>query len=212
MNHIDGSSALSLDGYYTLADWRTWPADERWELVNGRPFAMSPAPRVQHQEKAFDLGRRLGNFLEGKPCKVFMAPLDVFLDDATADDTTADDATADDTTAEGAVGDEAGGGGNVVEPDVLAVCDPARIHDDGIHGAPDFVAEVLSDGTANRDFGIKRELYERNGVREYWIIQPETSTVFQYLLDGSSFALAREHRRGTTVASAVFPGFTWLCP
>jgi Uma2 family endonuclease len=195
MDHTGGTSALKPDGRYTLAEWRSWPDGERWELVNGQAFAMSPAPRVRHQDCAFDLGRRLGNFLEGKLCKAYMAPLDVFLEEAASPTSGAD---APD--------------GSVVQPDVLVVCDPAKVREDGIHGAPDFVAEVLSDATANKDLGIKRELYERSGVREYWIIQPETATVLQYVRTESGFAPARELRRGVRADSAVFPGFGWVCP
>ena len=193
MNQADGSSALDLGKRYTLADWRSWPDDERWELIDGAAYNMSPAPKVKHQDRAFDLGRDLANYLEQKPCKVFMAPLDVFLPEVDKD---RGDATGRDT---------------VVQPDVLAVCDPDKIHEDGIHGAPDFVAEVLSDATANKDFGVKRELYEKSGVREYWIIQPETATVYQYVLEGAIFAPVREFRRGVPVASAVFSGFSWVC-
>lgn len=187
MARTEGTSALKPDGRYTLADWRAWPPGERWELIDGLAYAMSPAPRVPHQEKAFDLGRKLGNFLEGKPCRPFMAPLDVFLYESEGD-------------------------GVVVEPDVMVVCDPAKIRDDGIHGAPDFVAEVLSDSTANKDFGVKKELYERAGVREYWIIHPDTGATFQYLRDGAIFAPVREHRRGVKVESSIFQGFDWTCP
>ena len=188
MTRTEGTSALRLEGTYTLADWRSWPAGERWELIDGIAYDMSPAPKVSHQEKSYDLGRKLGNFLEGKPCRPFMAPLDVFLEES---------------------GDESGG--VVVEPDVMAVCDPEKIADDGIHGAPDFVAEVLSDSTANKDFGAKKELYERTGVLEYWIIHPDTCTVFQYVRAGSLFAPLREHRRGVPVHSSIFPGFSWEC-
>ena len=179
---------IKPDKIYTLEDWRSWPEGERWELIDGRAYAMSPAPKVRHQERAFELGRKLADFLEGKPCKVFMAPLDVFLDEEDADRAA-----------------------TIVQPDVLAVCDPAKIGEEGIHGAPDFVAEVLSDGTANKDFGIKKELYERNGVREYWIIQPDTGTVFQYVLEGELFMPLKEHRRGVPVLSVLFPGFSWTC-
>ena len=186
MARSEGTSALKHDGRYTLADWRSWPDNERWELIDGVAYAMSPAPRVPHQDKAFDLGRQLGNFLEGKPCRLFMAPLDVFLDEAERED-----------------------GGIVVEPDVMVVCNPGKIADDGIHGAPDFVAEVLSDSTAHKDFGVKKELYERTGVGEYWIIHPDTGAVFQYVRDGALFAPVKEHRRGEAVQSAIFSGISW---
>lgn len=189
MTKTEGTSALKRDERYTLADWRSWPAEERWELIDGIAYGMSPAPRVPHQEKAYDLGRQIGNFLVGKPCKPYMAPLDVFLEEAERDD-----------------------GGIVVEPDVMVVCDHGKIANDGIHGAPDFVAEVLSDSTANKDFGIKKELYERAGVREYWIVQPETGTVFQYIRNGALFAPVKEYRRGVAVHSSIFEGFSWSCP
>ena len=197
MNPTEGGSALDLEKRYTLADWRSWPDEERWELINGVAYNMSPAPRVKHQDRAFDMGRNLANWLEDKPCKVFMAPLDVFL--PKMDTKTKDNARESDS------------GATVVQPDVLAVCDPDKIHDDGIHGAPDFVVEVLSDSTANKDFSIKLELYEKSGVREYWIIQPETATVYQFVLEGDTFAPVREFRRGVPVTSAVFTGFSWLC-
>ena len=185
MGKVDGTSALKLDARYTLADWRSWPEGERWELIDGLAYAMSPAPRVPHQAQAGELFGELRHYLKGKPCRVFMAPLDVFLEE------------------------EGESGSTVVEPDVIAVCESAKIRDDGIHGAPDFAAEVLSESTASKDFGVKKELYERAGVREYWIIHPDTGAVFQYLRDGALFAPVKEHRRGQIVESAVFPGFRW---
>jgi len=197
MNQTEGSSALDLEKRYTLADWRSWPDDERWELINGVAYSMSPSPREKHQDRAGQLFARLFIWLENKPCKVYMAPLDVFLPKPgiqAKKNTSASDSS--DT---------------VVQPDVLAVCDPDKINDNGIHGAPDFVVEVLSDSTANKDFSIKLELYEQSGVREYWIVQPETATVFQYVLEGATFAPVREFRRGMPVPSAVFAGFSWAC-
>jgi len=187
MARTDGTSALKREGRFTLADWRAWPEGERWELIDGVAYAMSPSPRVAHQGAAFDLGRRLGNFLEGKPCRVFMAPLDVFLFEGE---------------------DDAG----VVEPDVLAVCDQGKVGEDGIHGAPDFIAEVLSDSTAARDLGAKKEAYERAGVREYWIIHTETRSVFRYQRSGERFAPLTEFRRDEAAVSVVFEGFAWVCP
>jgi Uma2 family endonuclease len=183
-----GTSALKEHERFTLEDWKKWPPNERWELIDGLAYSMGPAPRVPHQEIAGDLYAELRIYLKGKPCKVFIAPLDVFL------------------------GEEAGAGEHVVEPDVLALCDTSKIQDDGIHGAPDFVAEVLSETTAHKDFGIKRDLYERSGVQEYWIIHSDTSAVYQYVLEDGRFGPLKEYRRGEAVPSAVFPGFTWMCP
>lgn len=182
-----GTSALTRDQHFTLADWRTWPEGERWEIIDGMAWNMSPAPRVPHQRLTLDLGRRLANFLEGKPCQPFVAPVDVFLSAKDLED-------------------------SVVEPDVFVVCDPDKVADDGIHGAPDFVAEVLSESTAYKDLGAKKALYERAGVREYWIIHPGTRSVQVFVRDSQGFLPAREYPVGNAVPSAALPGFCWSCP
>lgn len=92
---------------------------------------------------------------------------------------------------------------------MLVVCDGDKIKNDGIHGAPDFVAEVLSEGTAAKDLGAKKELYERAGVREYWIIHPDTRSVFRYILEDGRYAPVTEFRRGESVQSLVLSGFSW---
>ena len=65
---------------------------------------------------------------------------------------------------------------------------------------------MLSDSTANKDFGVKKELYERSGIREYWINHPDTGAAFQYVRDGALFAPVKEHRRGVAVHSSIFCG------
>lgn len=75
---------------YTYGDYRTWPGDVRYELVDGAALMMAPAPSVDHQTLAFEVGRQLGNALEGHPCRVLLAPVDVLL--SRADET--DDAVA----------------------------------------------------------------------------------------------------------------------
>lgn len=182
----DGSSALKARKGFSLADWRGWPDDERWELINGKAWNMSPAPHTQHQRLARQLITALSVLLEGKACEPFVAPVDVFL---------------------GGDHDEAD---TVVQPDVMVVCDPSKVHDDGIHGAPDLVVEILSDSTAGKDLGPKKALYEEADVRELWIINPVDGTVFQYVHHGQGFAPILEHKPGSTVVSAVIPGFAWI--
>jgi Uma2 family endonuclease len=164
MADIHGTKALRRDGRFTLADWRSWPADERWELIGGEAYDMSPAPRVNHQERAGDLYHDLRLFLKAKPCKPYISPIDVFLDE-----------------------------------------------DNGIHGAPDFVAEILSEGTAYKDLGAKKDLYARHGVREYWVVHPGSGSVTVFRHDGKGFAPGVEFPAGTAVTSAALPGFSWLC-
>lgn len=183
-----GGSALKPDARYTAADYRSWTDEERWELIDGVAWSMSPAPSRQHQKLVVDLGGEMRDFLKGKPCEVYVAPIDVYLAD--------DPAAADEEIV------------HVVQPDVLVVCDPKKLVDEGIRGAPDFIAEVLSPSTALKDLEQKKALYEQHGVREYWTIRPDGS-LFVWVLDGPRFAPAAEYRPEQAVPSAALPGFTW---
>jgi Uma2 family endonuclease len=150
------NSALKEEEYYTYADYLEWDTDERYELIDGIPYLMSPAPTPVHQEIHAELMRIIGNFLHKKPCKVFSAPFDVRLDADGDDDT-------------------------VVQPDVLVICDKNKIDSRGCVGAPDMVIEITSPSTGNRDHGIKLERYLDAGVKEYWIADPESKTVQVYI-------------------------------
>ena len=132
---------------YTYADYVTWPGDERWELIDGVPYAMSPAPTIGHQRIAGEIHRQLANFLKGKPCEAFIAPVDVRLNADNDDDI-------------------------VVQPDVLVVCDKNKLDGKCCNGAPDFVVEILSPSTADHDRVNKFQVYVAAGVREYWIVDP----------------------------------------
>jgi Uma2 family endonuclease len=189
MGKTEGSSAVKEGGTFTLEQWKAWPEDERWELIGGTAYCMSPAPRVSHQKIVIRLAHTLCTFLEGKPCTPLVAPVDLFLP-------------------EGVEGSEE----TVVQPDVMVVCDPEKIEEDGIHGAPDFVAEVLSESTAYKDLNEKKSLYERSGVREYWIVNPGSGSVFRYELKGRRYGPVSEVPRGTAVNSSALPGFAWRMP
>jgi len=107
----------------TYADYLTWDDGQRWEIIDGEAFCMSPAPATEHQVIAGDVYAQLSFQLRGKRCQPFIAPLDVRLPKPGQDDATTD---------------------RVVQPDVLVVCDPAKYDHRGVRGAPDFVVEVLS--------------------------------------------------------------------
>lgn len=148
---------LQENRHYTYADYCTWDDSEQWELIDGIPYAMSPAPSPRHQSISFELGRQLGNFLKGKPCKVFHAPLDVRLNADQEDDT-------------------------VVQPDLVVICDRSKIDDKGCKGAPDLVMEILSPSTARHDRMVKFQKYQKAGVREYWLVDPDTNIVQAFTL------------------------------
>ncbi|MFZ4617945.1 MAG: Uma2 family endonuclease [Rectinemataceae bacterium] len=183
---INGTSALKPEERYTVAEYKLWNDNKRWELIHGVAFAMSPAPRRQHQKLAIDLGSRLLSFVGDKGCEIYLAPIDVYLP-----------------------GPAQGEDDTVVQPDVLGVCDPSKLIDEGIRGAPDFIAEIISPSTADRDLTDKLALYELHGVREYWVVFPENGRVFVYRRQGEAFCKVSQYNADEPVDSSVFPGFSW---
>lgn len=166
---------------FTYEDYCQWQGDERWELIDGEAFLMSPAPRLRHQRILGELHRQMANFLLGKSCQVFVAPVDVRLPKWPGEP----DAKVD----------------TVVQPDLVVVCDPGKLDDAGVRGAPDLVIEILSPATASRDQVSKRDLYLRHGVREYWLVDPAGPSFRIFQNQGGSFVLQE------TLVSAVLPGF-----
>jgi Uma2 family endonuclease len=129
------------------------------ELLNGKVVAMSPRPVVNHQIVEKNIVNIFENFLKGKTCNVFHE-LDVYLTDK-----------------------------DRVIPDVMVVCSPDIIKRNGIHGAPDLIIEILSLSTAKRDRGYKKRLYERCGVREYWLVNTDERSIEVYRLENGEYDL-----------------------
>lgn len=148
---------------YTYGDYAKWPDEERWELIDGVPYNMSPAPSCIHQKILGELHKQIAVYLTGKTCEVYIAPFDVRLPKGQENDEQID---------------------TVVQPD-LVVCDRAKLDERGCKGAPDLVAEVLSPQTAGKDMKIKLALYERVGVKEYWLVDPNNKTVQVYQMETS---------------------------
>jgi Uma2 family endonuclease len=169
----------------TYADYLQWPEDTRYELIDGEAFLMSPAPLVEHQEVAGEVYRQLANQLDGKPCRPFIAPVDVRL--PRKDET---DAAID----------------TVVQPDVLVVCDLSKIDRRGVRGAPDWLLEVLSPSTAAHDQIAKRRTYERAGVREYWLVHPGDRTLTVYVLDNGQYGRPEIYELKDATPVGVLPG------
>lgn len=185
MSHpTQGSNALKPDGRCTYADYKTWPEGERWELIDGVPYAMSPAPRRKHQGIVGGLFWILFGYLRDKPCRAYVAPVDVFWSDAADPD--------DEDT--------------VTQPDLLVVCDRSKLVDEGVRGAPDFIVEILSPHTAFKDQTEKRLLHEKRGVREYWTVNPETFETLIYTLENGAYALPRSADIRKPVPVSIFPG------
>ena len=152
--------------HYTFADYLSWDEDERIELLAGVPFMMSSPLRI-HQEIAGAIFVQLYRFLEGKKCRVYQAPFSVRLFEEKKD-------VPEDVQ-------------TVVEPDISVICDENKLDQYGCQGAPDFVIEVLSSSTRRHDRITKYNLYQQAGVREYWIIDPDSRAVDVFLLENGMF-------------------------
>jgi Uma2 family endonuclease len=153
---------------YSYADYLTWDDNERWELIDGVAYNMSPAPTTKHQLISFELSAQIRNFLDKSeiPCSAFHAPFDVRFPEGAQDD----DQII-----------------NVVQPDIVVVCDSDKLDEKGCQGAPDFIVEILSPSTSYKDHVIKRALYEKNRVKEYWIIDPSNNLITVYQLGESGY-------------------------
>ena len=156
------SDALEAPGgrgdRFTYAEYKDWNPEKngRYEIIYGEAYAMS-APGYIHQAVLAALTAKFYNFLEGKPCKVIPAPFDVrlFYAEDESDDT-------------------------VVQPDISIICDEKKRGQEGCRGAPDFVAEILSPSNSASEMARKFGLYRRAGVREYWVLDPETKTLLAH--------------------------------
>lgn len=151
---------------HTYGDYLKWLEETRYELIDGVAYAMVPAPTRRHQEVLGELFRQLANALRGHPCRALIAPFDVRLPRGEEADETID---------------------TVVQPDLSVVCDPQKLDERGCRGAPDWVVEMLSPATAGHDHILKRAVYERAGVREYWLVHPVDRIVTVYRLEGGRY-------------------------
>lgn len=146
--------SIKKQGEYTLEDYLAIPDERRVELIDGVIYDMS-SPLGHHQIIAGQIYFHLVSYISGKggPCIPFIAPIDVQLD-------------CDDKT--------------IVQPDVLILCDRSKYTPQRIVGAPDFVVEVLSKSTREKDMFLKLNKYRSAGVREYWMVDPDKKTVIAY--------------------------------
>jgi Uma2 family endonuclease len=178
------SSLANLKEYaYTYADYKDWELKpgERFELIDGEAYEMA-APSAYHQSISVELSAQFQVFFRDKPCKVYPAPYDVRLFYAEDD--------SDDV---------------VVEPDLSVVCGKEKRGKEACHGAPDFVAEILSPGNTVLEMQQKLALYKEAGVREYWILDPLTKTVQVFHFDKQSIMPQTFHEKDKA-GVGIFPG------
>ena len=144
---------------------------------------MSPAPSSEHQLIVSALHGNIYPHLKHSGCRVFPAPFDVVLPSPSGKLDT------------------------VVQPDITVTCDLSKITNKGCMGAPDLVIEVVSTGSIKKDLHEKFALYERSGVREYWLVLPAERSLIVFTLDESGrYRASKPLTRGDSVMSDVLSG------
>jgi Uma2 family endonuclease len=170
---------------FTYADYRSWELDEgeRYELIGGKAYALA-APNDFHQAILVELVAQMVTYLRGKPCKVRAAPYDVrlFYEEDESDDT-------------------------VVQPDISVICDEKKRGSEGCRGAPDLVVEIASPSNTGVEHIRKFNLYMKAGVREYWIVDPESKTAQIFVLRDGAY-VGKVYDSGASLPSAVIEGLT----
>lgn len=144
----------------------------RYEMIDGRAVMMAPRPAVRHGWVATNIFLIFRRYLKKKRCVPFIDGYDVHLDKNTT-----------------------------LVPDAMIVCDRDKIKEDGIYGAPDLVVEVLSPSSTVRDKTVKKAIYERAGVKEYWIVDPLSKSIEVWLLVDGRYELDWVY--------AVIPDYEW---
>jgi Uma2 family endonuclease len=181
----DAAIKIPEKGHHTYADYKSWELDkgERYELIGGEAYAMSAQNDI-HQAISLELSRQFANFLHGKPCKARAAPYDVrlFYKEDESDDT-------------------------VVQPDISVICNEKKRGNEGGRGAPDLIVEILSPSNTSEELVRKFNLYLEAGVREYWVVAPESKTVQVFLLENDTYR-GMVYSASATIPSEVLAGLS----
>ncbi|GAW30543.1 Uma2 family endonuclease [Carboxydocella sp. JDF658] len=167
---------------YTYRDYLAWEGEDKLEIIEGVPY-LQASPGREHQRVSMNLSLLLGSYFRDRDCEVYAAPFDVLL---LAPGESEEDCT------------------NVVQPDLLVVCDQTKLNERGCKGSPDLVVEILSPSTASIDYIKKMALYEKYGVKEYWIVSPKSRTVQIFALVDAHFNEPDTFALGETVSSRLF--------
>jgi len=178
---------LDLNKRYTFADYLTWLDDKRRELIDGFVNIMTPAPSRLHQRVLGDFHYNFKKFLLNKKCEVYVAPFDVRFPSKKGE-------MSDDKIY------------TVVQPDICIICDESKLDSKGCIGAPDLIVEILSLSTVKKDIEDKYKLYQENGVKEYWIVQPNDETLTVFMLENGKYHHQGIYTRGSKVNVGIFGG------
>ena len=180
---------LDLTKRYTFADYLTWFDDKRRELWDGIIKMMSPAPSLNHQSTSGGLHGEIFIYLKKnrknkKKCHLFHAPFDVrFPRNGEKNDKKIY---------------------TVVQPDIVIICDKNKLDKKGCIGAPDFIAEIISPSTAKIDMEDKYQLYEKEGVKEYWLVFPHEKVIQSFILKDKKYEKNGTYEKGDKISVNIF--------
>lgn len=179
---------LVVSKTYSYAHYLKWQFDERVELIKGKLFKMSLAFSRRHQKIASLFHGRLYQFLSSKSCQLYFAPFNVRLTPRKSENSQKIH--------------------TVVQFDICVICDQSKLDDRGAIGAPDLIIEILSPGNSQTEMKNKFEVYEENGVLEYWIVDQAKEAVWAYILnDMGKYIGLHPFTLEDELTSHVFPGF-----
>ena len=176
--------AIKLDERYTYKDYMTWNDNKFWELIDGAAYQMAP-PTRRHQDISGAIFSKFYNYLEDKACRVYHQPFGVRLPLENEENEYIK---------------------NAILPDIAVVCDEQKLDDAGCKGAPDLIIEILSPSTSKRDVKDKFQLYEKAGVKEYWIVDPYNDYLRVYMIgkDGK-YSKSEVYFKGGKIKVGIFP-------
>lgn len=162
---------------YNHQDYLSWDDERRWELIDGEPFLMAPAPRIEHQRVLTRLVRAVSQSLANSPCEALVAPVDVKLSET-----------------------------DVVQPDLVVVCRPEQFTEQFVEGPPTLVVEILSPSSLRHDRIRKLSLYAKFKIAEYWILTPRPAMLEVLKLDAAGrYVIAAVYTETDFVTSLVIP-------
>jgi len=171
-------SPISTPIQFTYEDYLHFSEDKRYEIIEGEVY-MVPSPLTYHQRVSRNLTCSIEVFVsERKLGEIFAAPLDVVLSNI-----------------------------DVVQPDILFVSNENAgiITEKNIQGAPDIVIEILSPSSDHKDKVLKRKLYAKFGVKEYWLVDPDAKQIQVFTLKDAALAPWNAYRLGEFTQSALWP-------
>ncbi len=171
--------AVRKEEIYTINDIYALPDGKRAEIIDGKIYSMAP-PNRRHQDISFSLAKKIAEYIEaeGGKCKVYLAPFAVFLNENNQ---------------------------NYVEPDISVICNPDKLTDQGCNGAPDWIIEIVSQGSKAMDYFTKLFKYRTSGVREYWIVDPAKDLIMAYRFEKETM---EQYSFGENAPVGIYEGFS----